>query len=287
MHAVWILMLTFVGIINVNNTNMAIRRIILLSVFAASATFVFAQENSFIFDFNNRDEINKMLDSPVACKIACDDRSVLNGRTLTSAKLNANNADGPEIKLKFGDFSGPATAKAKRLFWRGLIPPGETDSVSMISYNTYPQTNDYPHDITVSVYPAGQYVIDKIEILNVDDPQVAGRNGYKPMLKSADYPGAWNTGSSTWTAPGDGLGTVALKFTYGDMYEMPVSQFTSIPALKVTCHATGNNAVDEIITDSPAQSAEYYNLQGQKQQNPRAGLYIRVRSGHATKVRIP
>lgn len=222
----------------------------LTAMFVSGANLL-AQEQSFTFDFNKRDEIRKMLNKPVQCKQNVNNgQASLHGASLSSAKLNENDSSLPEINLEIGEFSGPSDSNNKRLFWRLTIP--KPDSLSMMSYSTYISTKpfdiDYPHDIKVSISPAEKYLIDRIEILHVLSPEFIQYNLYKPVLKSTDYPDAWDAENSTWTAPDGGLSSISLKFTYGETYEFSSSKFVSIPALRVVYHEVKAEVEAPVIT---------------------------------------
>ena len=105
----------------------------------------------------------------------------------------------------------------------------------------------------MSIYPAEKYLIDKIEILHVLSPEFIYYNLYKPVLKSSDYPDAWDAENSTWTAPEGGLSSISLKFTYGEKYDSSVSTFVSIPALRVVYHEVKS----EVEAEAPVITSDY------------------------------
>ena len=66
-----------------------------LSAMFVTGADLHAQEQSFTFAFNKRDEIRKMLDKPVQCKSNVNvnnGEASLHGATRSSAKLNDNDS---------------------------------------------------------------------------------------------------------------------------------------------------------------------------------------------------
>lgn len=226
-----------------------------LSAMFVTGADLHAQEQSFTFDFNKRDEIRKMLDKDVKYRINVNDESSLHGRSLSSAKLNDDDSSLPEIILEFAEFTGLEIEKSNRLFWRGSKFTYEPDIVSMLSFNkhnSYPNIEVKYHDFKIKILPEDKYCIDRIEVLRVENEVILNNNGYKPELHSDEYPDRWDKKNYTWTAPDEDLSSISLKFTYEDNAS-PNNNFVSIPALRVVYHEVKS----EVEAEAPVITSDY------------------------------
>lgn len=241
-----------------------------LSAMFVTGADLHAQEQSFTFDFNKRDEILKMLDQPVKCNKALSDLSSMHGRTLSSARLSDHKPSSPEIILELPEFSGKENAKGNRLFWRLYKPYSDSDPISMLSYkveNSYSDYEDKPHELKVRIIPEDKYCIDRVEILRFKDEVISTCNHYEPVLLSDKYPNTWNKSDYSWTAPNGGINPLDIQLYYGQLIPNSTSQHTSIPALRVVYHEVKSEDEAEapvitsdynLVTISAADGANVY-----------------------------
>ena len=226
-----------------------------LSAMFVTGADLHAQEQSFTFDFNKRNEIRKMLDKYVKCNRALIDLSSMHGRTLSSAKLSDHNPSSPVIIMEFPEWDGSTITRGNRLFWR-LKTTDTQDSISMLAYfvdNTYITENINPHDLKIRILPEEKYCIDRIEVLRVENEVILNNNGYKPELHSDKYPDAWDKKNYIWNAPEGGLNPLDFQFGYCDYDNNISSKFVSIPALRVVYHEVKS----EVEAEAPVITSDY------------------------------